>query len=222
MLNKIVQRKVEHFDFLAFTLYLMVATIPLGNNLNSRLIILFCIVGAFKNSLKDKGRQLKKNLAWVYSLLFFFFLFLSFIWDPHGIDALKALEKKASFLFLPIILASMPQLNKKVLKNAFLIFVLSILFACLYSIIKSATEYFTTRDYRVFFYHYLSKQLGLNAVYLSLYCVFSLCILIHYYFVKPDPFKYIFYPLAILLYFIFFSISDFIVVQNDAFYCKYN
>ena len=66
MLNKIVQRKVEHFDFLAFTLYLMVATIPLGNNLNSRLIILFCIVGAFKNSLKDKGRQLKKNLGWLY------------------------------------------------------------------------------------------------------------------------------------------------------------
>src|SRR5215213_7537213 len=125
---KIIQKKIQHFDFLAVSLYLAVVTIPLGNNLNSRTLILFCVLGIFKNNIRDKKNLLTRILIWILLVLLFIVVLASLIWDPNGIGALKSIEKKVSFLILPIILASIPQVSKRVVKTTFFVFILSILF----------------------------------------------------------------------------------------------
>src|SRR5690606_8612532 len=50
---------------------------------------------------------------------------------------------------------------------------------------RSAIEYYQTGDYRVFFYHYLGFQMGLNAIYLSNYCLACISWLAYHTFISP-------------------------------------
>ena len=80
-------------------LFFAIFTMPFGFNLNSLAVIFFCIAGAFQNSWLDKKAQLRTNLLWILPVCLFFIFLASIIWDPNGVDALKALEKRTSFLF---------------------------------------------------------------------------------------------------------------------------
>jgi O-antigen ligase len=199
-IQRLINRDFFGYNILEYTLFLSILTLLLGYNLNSQAVISFCIAGAFRNDWKDKKQRLSKNYMWVLSILLFFVFVSTLIWDPNGINALKSIEKRASFLIIPIIIASVPPFKKQILKTGFFVFVISVLMVCLSCIIMSGREYLITGDYRVFFYQYLSKQMDLNAIYLSLYCTFCLCVLMYYYFINPDPFKFISKPLAITLY----------------------
>jgi O-antigen ligase len=188
-MEKIIPQKRLNFSWFDISLFLAVATIPWGNNLNSIMVIFFCIAGAFKNSITYKKKNLTRNYIWVLPVVFFLIMLISLTWDPNGVRGMNAIEKRLSFLLLPIILASLPPLKAQIIKTALFTFVFSVLVVCSLCLIRSFFDYRQTGDYRVFFYQYLSSQMHLNAIYLSLYCIFSLFILFQYYFVKVDPAK---------------------------------
>ena len=198
-IHKVINLRVFQFTILEIMLFFAIFTMPFGFNLNSLAVIFFCIAGAFQNSWLDKKAQLRTNLLWILPVCLFFIFLASIIWDPNGVDALKALEKRTSFLFLPVVIASLQRLNKDVLKTAFFVFVVSVFIVCLCCIVRSTSNYLITKDYRIFFYQYLSQQMHLNAIYLSLYCAFCLYIIIFYSFIKPGSLKFLKPIFAIIL-----------------------
>jgi O-antigen ligase len=211
-ISRIMNREFFGFTALEISLFFAVFTLPFSNNLNSRAVIVFCLLALFANGLKDKTERLTKNRMWIWPVLLFFIFLASLLWDPNGIHALKAMEKRMSLLALPLLLASLPTFRPKVVKVVFLSFLISIAVVCFCCLVKAEATYTASHDYREFFYQFLSSEMKLNAIYLSWYCAFCLCILLHYYFFNPSPFRFIPTAVAIILYLYF---SAFIILLSS-------
>jgi O-antigen ligase len=161
-----VSRKI-----LIVTLIMAVASIPLKNNWNSLAIVLFCLSTAIQQPVRESIRNLKKDHYWKLTTLFFLWLAATWFWDHTGGFSMRYLEPSASFVFLPLVMAMIPKLTSRELAFVCYSFIISIIIVCIICLTKSYMEYNETRDARVFFYHYLGFQMGLNAVYLSNYCI---------------------------------------------------
>lgn len=162
------------------TLLLAVITIPLHNNWNSWAIILFCLSTPIAQPIRESFKKISKDHYWKLSAAFFLWMAATYFWDTSGGFTIKELEPKASFLFLPLAMTIMPRLSPKQLMLACYAFVAAVVAVCLICLAKSFMEYLRTEDTRVFFYHYLGFQMGLNAVYLSNYCVASIGWLLYF------------------------------------------
>ncbi|MEP7259108.1 MAG: O-antigen ligase family protein [Flavitalea sp.] len=158
-------------NILLVTLLLAIVTIPLKNNWNSIAIVLFCCSTAIQLPLKQRIEKLRKDHLWKVGALFFLWMAATWFWDSSGGFSIKHLEPAACFLFLPMALSLMPKLSSKQVMIACYAFIMAIIAVCLLCLAKSFIEYRQTHDYRVFFYHYLGYQMGLNAIYLSNYCI---------------------------------------------------
>jgi O-antigen ligase len=104
---------------------------------------------------------------------------------------LSDLEKKLSYLLLPILFFNVRKLHNRQVQLIFKVFVyavaLSTLIALLsgiYHTITSGSLYFYDKDKMVvfnnFMYHRLGSYVGMHAVYLAEYVLFALVILTHY------------------------------------------
>jgi O-antigen ligase len=184
--KSLLSRKFFGFELYVLSFFLLIFSIPWSNNFNSQAIILFCVITAITPSFQQKKQRLKSNLLWVYFTAFFILTAGSLIWDDQPFSSLKPLEKYVGFLFLPLFITAMPKLSEQAMKRSLIIFVCSTLIVLLICFVKSAKEYTESGDYRVFHYHYLSQQMELNAIYLALYCCFSIVILLYYFFIVPE------------------------------------
>lgn len=163
------------------------ATIPLSisnhaNNslLSSWVFVAFCIA-AFLYSLNPESK--KKFFTpgfWMLPMLFFFWLALTFFWDTSGGFTIKNLEGYATFMFLPALLAIVPRIPSKKIAWTCIVFVISTTLVTVICLIKSYNDYQVFKDYRIFYYHYLSMQVGINAIYLSGYCVAGITWLLYF------------------------------------------
>lgn len=201
-IKNLLSKKFFGFELYVLSFFLVVFSIPWSNNFNSRAIILFCLITALTPSFDDKKERLKSNLLWLCFLAFFVLTAASLLWDDQPISSLKPLEKYVGFLFLPVFITAMPKLPERAIKTTLLVFVSSTLIVLLICFVKSAKEYTESGDYRVFHYHYLSQQMDLNAIYLALYCCFSIVILSYYFFIVPESKKVSSKVVALLLCFV--------------------
>ena len=158
-------------NILLVTLLLAIVTIPLKNNWNSIAIALFCFSAAIQRPLKESIEKLRKDNYWKVCALFFCWMAATWFWDNSGGFTIKQLEPAACFLFLPLVMAMMPTLSTKQIMTVCYGFIVSVIVVCMLCLAKSFIEYQQIHDYRVFFYHYLGYQMGLNAIYLSNYCI---------------------------------------------------
>jgi len=184
-------RELNKEEILAFTLLLAILTIPLKNNWNSWAIVLFSITAVLQQPVSVSINRLKKDSYWKISAVFFFWMVCTWFWDNSGGFSIKQIETNASFLFLPLIMAIIPKLSPGKIATACYLFVASVITVCLICLIKSTLEYQQTHDYRVFAYHYLGMQMGLNAVYLSNYCIACIAWLLYFRFIYKgfQPFR---------------------------------
>lgn len=169
-------------NILFFSLLAAVVTIPLYNNLNS--IALVCFVGAcaLQSHPREWLRRLKRTKLWVLPTLYFLVLAASYAWDSSGGFSIKYLERYATLLFIPLAIAVIPPLSAKWIRNICMSFVGATVAICLACLVLSYIEYGQTGDYRVFYYHYLSGQMELNAIFLSSYCLASVVWLLYFWF----------------------------------------
>src|SRR5690349_777804 len=158
---------------LLVTLVMAVASIPLTNQWNSLAIVLFCLSTAIQQPLGISIARLRKDNYWKLTSFYFLWLAATWFWDSAGGFSFRYLEPSAAFVFLPLVMAMMPKLTSKELMTACYGFIASVVIVCIICLVKSGIEYGQTGDYRVFFYHYLGYQMGLNAVYLSNYIIAS-------------------------------------------------
>lgn len=173
------------------TLVMAVASIPLHNNWNSLAIVSFCLATAIQQPVRASIENLRRDNYWKLTTLFFLWLAATWFWDSTGGFPMKYLEPSASFVFLPLVMAMMPRLSAKELAIACYSFIASVTVVCIICLVKSYVEYGQAHDYRVFFYHYLGYQMGLNAIYLSNYCIACIAWLLYLRFVYKGEKIYI-------------------------------
>ena len=80
-------------------------------------------------------------------------------------------------------MAVAPDDLKAYINKACIAFITVTVVVCMISLFKSWQEYQVTHDYRVFYYQYLGEQSGLNAIFLSNYCLASISWLLYYGFI---------------------------------------
>ncbi|MBO9573777.1 MAG: hypothetical protein J7497_16445, partial [Chitinophagaceae bacterium] len=194
---KLTQTKDIRSAFLFFTLLFAAATIPLANNLNSIAIVLFVIACVIQQPLKIAAAQLKRSRFWILPVIYYLWLACTFFWDTTGGFTIKQLEHYAILLFVPPALAIIPEINYKHLKYACIAFIAVTVAVCFICLFKSYNEYQVTKDYRVFYYHYLAGQMDLNAIFLSNFCLASVVWL--FYFGKNKMHLLYKIPLAVFL-----------------------
>jgi O-antigen ligase len=114
------------------------------------------------------------------SIAFFLWLALTYFWDYSGGFSIKDLEGYALFLFVPALLAVIPKIPPKKIAWTCLAFVISTTLVTVICLVKAYLDFRTSGDYRVFYYQYLSMQVGINAIYLSAYCVAAITWLLYF------------------------------------------
>jgi O-antigen ligase len=171
-------------------LILITFTLPFYHiQLNSLLILLFSL-----NWLLDRTalRNLPKAIsnALFLSFISFFFLHVAGMIYTHNFSAgTFAIERKLSFLALPLILFTSPYLNKRTIHLALLSFVFSCLFITVYALVRTsmldaegwkAFHGYTGYDYRLALWSFIV----VHPTYFSIYLIFSIYTLIYFWLEK--------------------------------------
>ena len=167
-------------NFLTLSMVAAAVTIPLFNNLNSILTIIFVFAAALQTPVRDSLQRLRKNKFWMVPFVYFLWLICTWFWDTSGGFTIKQVERYAGLAFIPLGMAIAPPFSRRQLKTTCLAFSVATILICLICLLKSYLEYQQTRDYRVFYYHYLSEQMHLNAIFLSNYCLASIFWLLYF------------------------------------------
>ena len=180
----VLSNKVQTWkDFaVEFFFLLAVITIPFDNNVNSYCIVAFCLVGLLSNSLSDKWDRLNRNKVWMLPVAYFIWIALRFLWDPGSHKSTSVLEQSASLLAFPLVLGSVRPFAMTAVKRILFLFVSATIAGAIFCLWKSYLDYQATDYINVFFYHHLSLHIGLNAIYFSMYTVFSIMILLYHIF----------------------------------------
>jgi O-antigen ligase len=191
--------------FVITTMMLAAITIPLHNLVNSWALLVFFTVAFFVSAYAGGLKKLLRQRYWILTIIFFIWLGATWFWDTTGGFSMKYLESYSIFVFLPFILAIMPRLSPKELMMVCTAFVGSIIVVCAICLVRSYIEYRHTGNTLLFFYHYLGYQMGLNAIYLSNYCIACITWVLYYKFIYagPKPFK-LSMILTIIICFYFF------------------
>lgn len=184
---------------LLLSLIAAVVTIPLHNNINSIALIVFVAACAIGSGPARAMEKLRRSRLWMIPAAYFLLLATSYFWDSSGGFPFNFLERYALFLFIPPAMAVMPRLSRRSLRVVALSFVAIVSVICLFCLVRAYEEYRITGDGRVFYYHYLSMQAGLNAVFLSSFCLASIAWLFYFFFILKSPASSAGYAMAILI-----------------------
>lgn len=201
--------------FLYAALIVAVATIPMKNQWNSIATILFVAACVFQQPLSVSYRKLKESRAWIIPLLYFVWLAFSHFWDASGGYRLRDIERYLILFFIPTAMAIAPDELKKFIDKACVVFIIVTTAICLLCLFKAYREYQVTHDYRVFYYQYLGEQMGLNAIFLSNYCLASIAWMLYFGFLekKQTALRYLLISvtIAFLLLMIFLLSSKLLI-----------
>jgi O-antigen ligase len=107
-------------------------------------------------------------------------MILSLIWTRDFTLSLGALQKEASFLFIPLAFLFLPKLTKEDFRKAFRIFSFAMVIYALYYFTNATFRFLETGNKTVFFYHEL-VTMDLNAIYVSVFASFAL-----FYFISTE------------------------------------
>ncbi|MFY8109787.1 MAG: hypothetical protein ACOVO9_12370, partial [Bacteroidia bacterium] len=150
------------------------------------------VISHFKGLLKNELNR--------YFLLLYLIILISAFFLENSNENASILERKLAFLAFPILLFK--PIDFIVFRRILIAFIIGVFIAFSYALLASAYSYFLTDNLNSFFYHSLAGNIGMNAVYLSAYIVFSLFSLIYFY--KNSERKY---HILIIVLFLFFLLG---------------
>jgi O-antigen ligase len=197
-----------------------VATIPMKNQWNSIATILFVAACFFQQPFHVSVQRLKQSRFWIIPVMYFVWLAFSHFWDSSGGYRLRDIERYLILFFVPPAMAIAPDDLKKFINKACIVFIVVTVAVCLLSLVRSYQEYQVTHDYRVFYYQYLAEQTGLNAIFLSNYCLASIAWLLYFGFIRQTGdgrrlgfwwYAEICFAIAFLLFMIFLLSSKLLI-----------
>ncbi len=163
-----------------FFLCLVAFAIPFPFIYSSISIILLLIVWIITTDFKKTLYLFLKNkYLWFWCLLFLLTA-ISYIYSFDKTLSINDLQRKLSFIILPIIIGTQLKIDKNVLKKIFTCFVSGLLIVIMFCIVNAIIRWQHTKDLDVFFYHNLVAGLNANAVYYALYIYFALVLILLY------------------------------------------
>ena len=176
------------------------------NQWNSVTIILFVAACFFQQPASVSFRQLKQSRFWLIPVIYFVWLAFSHFWDARGGYRLRDIERYLILFFVPPAMAVAPDDLKAYINKACIAFITVTVVVCMVSLFKSWQEYQVTHDYRVFYYQYLGEQSGLNAIFLSNYCLASITWLLYYGFIDKKHKALVYVLICVIIIFLLMMI----------------
>ncbi len=156
-------------------LFCIAITLPYSMKVNSVFIILL-LINWFSY------RQLSyRTISFQVLIPFFFMHLIGVLYSSNQGQAFFELEKKISFLVFPVVLSGSPALRPDQIKRILLAFVAACSLAGIICLMNATYLYFVTGQTEHFFYHPLTKIIDMHAIYMAMYCCFSIFILLRYY-----------------------------------------
>jgi O-antigen ligase len=166
-------------DFFYASVAFVLATIPLDFGVNSVAILLMTFVWALSLVRSKIDYRQFRLIRYYYVILIIFGLLyiLSFLWSIDVSTTINAISVKFPILIFPIIFFLAPSPTKKTVSNIFKLFIVVLIMVDLYCFFKSYQHFLLYHDIEVFFYHKLSNNADLNAIYLSAFNVIALLVI---------------------------------------------
>lgn len=156
----------------------------------------------------------ERKLVWLW-LIFFLQFSLSYFYSTNKDLSLIDIQRKFSFLILPVVIGLGPGLPRKWLTHIFTSFVSGIALVALLCMGRGLIHYSVTGNTDMLFYHPLVTGTGINAVYYSSYVIFVLGILLLYKFetgiLRHTWLRY-FIQVTCLIFFVLLSSKSLLVV----------
>jgi O-antigen ligase len=151
-----------------------------GARLNNMFIVLLAIVTSISASLHKK----RPPAAFLPGVAFFIGMYLIYVAGLLYTENLKQgffeLEKKAGLILFPLMFCFSPARSRNDIRKILAFFCVSCVLTGLTCALIAAYRYISIGDTRFFFYHELSQIVGMHAAYLSMYCSFTIVILVYF------------------------------------------
>lgn len=185
-MREVYQKRIDALFF--FCLVLTVVTLPFSLKLNS--LSIFALVGCWllRDTPAEKWRMAGNRWLWLF-VSFYGIHLAGMLWTSNTSNGLWELERKSSMVVFPIVLATTRPLSADDVRWVMKYFVGSTLLASLVCLGYASYRVFTTGQWtetdpqtlyttHYFFYDGLAELL-IQPMYLSLYVVFSICIVVY-------------------------------------------
>lgn len=164
--------------FSGYALCLVAFSIPFPFIYSAIAVGIVVLAWLIQLNFKDTLIRLKERKAlWLW--IFFYILHIAgYFYSEDKAMAFFDLEKKMSFVVLPVVVGAGITISRQALERIFFAFVAGMFIISIWCMGYAAWRWNQTNDINVFFYHDLIKGLEANAVYMAWYCLFSICLLL--------------------------------------------
>jgi O-antigen ligase len=109
----------------------------------------------------------KKQLLFLFFAVYYSFEVITFCMHPHTISIHGDIERKASLIFIPVLLLLVME-YENIWHIGIKGFIYGNTVAALYCFIVATFKYTTSKNISVYFYHHYANTIGLSAIYFSL------------------------------------------------------
>jgi len=193
---------------MTWLLVLVAGTMPFWNLVNSYAILALSVGWAIHAFL---GRWNPGNLRvrapeWIFPAIYCLCATVAFFADQSPLRSAIYLETYTSLLLFPLFLGSIQLLNPSELRLTMLGFVAGNLLGSLVCLLMAGLDFLRSHHVNALFYHRLSGHIGINAVYFSMYVLFCLFVLLHYFFFTRVNAKVRGIALLMIFYFILLEV----------------
>lgn len=174
-MSKNFSAQIHYYGLMA-----LVITLPFYINVNSIVIILLVINWLY--ALISGSIEIKVRQRWIAVFFIGFYILdvFSLFYSSDLPESLHNLEKKLAFLIIPLLLAFSFGLKKQQYEMIFFTFAGACLAGVAYCFVMAVYKFSFDNDPNHFFYHNLSHNIDIHAVYFSFYLCFSIFILIYF------------------------------------------
>ena len=147
-----------------------------------RLVGLFTILFAANTiplAILSKKRQSHNDIRIMLLFVGVYLIHVAGLFNSENFDqGTFELEKKLAMLIFPMAIYFSPRMEWRKIKNVLLSFAGSCVIVMIVCFLVAVYRWYDKSDILYFFYHTLSETVGMHASYLSMYCCFSIAILL--------------------------------------------
>lgn len=176
MTTKRLQRQHQLYLFL---LVAFAVSIPVSINLSSYVTVLLALNWLLEGDYQSKLKRLLHNKFSLATLFIFMLFALGLLYTSNMREGLRDVEHKASLFVVPLILFTSRLPGPAMVQKVLISFVAACLVVSSIALALAGARYLHDGDASHLFYHQLSSTVGMHAIYLSCYLVFSFFILLY-------------------------------------------
>jgi len=179
------QERTAVIKLVEFSLILVVLTLPFSILINSYCIVFFAFAAIISNKLTKKWANLRESWRiWIWPMIYYLWMAVRLYTDESPARTPHLLETGFSLIVFPVIFGSIDKLGPKLVRRVLVAFAVANIGASFYCLWKSYEDYKASDYINFFFYHHLSNHIGISAIYYSMYCVFSVYVLLYYFLLR--------------------------------------